>query len=205
MTPPLVGTVHDFVGFRKSSRKAGVPEEVLQKMAEVYPQPSHPIIRTHPETGKQSVYINQVYLVIWTSAPPHEAASCIPHAPFLASTLCRCPLLCSTHPPNTPNTHFASPHFASPHFGTLLFLQAFTQYVEGVPVEEGDKLANALYKMATVPEYQCRFHWETGSLAFWDNRACQHVSGRGRFYRSVWSFLLCIIVDFVSDLVRSTQ
>ena len=24
------------------------------------------------------------------------------------------------------------------------------------------------------PEYQCRFKWEVGSVAFWDNRACQH-------------------------------
>ena len=23
-------------------------------------------------------------------------------------------------------------------------------------------------------EYQCRFKWQPGSIAFWDNRACQH-------------------------------
>ncbi|MFM7755933.1 MAG: TauD/TfdA dioxygenase family protein, partial [Actinomycetota bacterium] len=26
------------------------------------------------------------------------------------------------------------------------------------------------------PEYQCRFHWEPDSIAFWDNRACQHYA-----------------------------
>jgi len=24
------------------------------------------------------------------------------------------------------------------------------------------------------PESTCRFHWEPGSLAFWDNRCAQH-------------------------------
>jgi taurine dioxygenase len=62
--------------------------------------------------------------------------------------------------------------------------QAFTQYVEaseGAAAEDEDggaqaDMAKALYKMATVPEYQCRFEWRAGSVAFWDNRACQHVS-----------------------------
>ena len=29
---------------------------------------------------------------------------------------------------------------------------------------------------ATIPEYQCRFKWEKNSIAFWDNRACQHYA-----------------------------
>jgi taurine dioxygenase len=30
--------------------------------------------------------------------------------------------------------------------------------------------------MTDTPEYQCRFHWEPDSVAFWDNRAVQHLA-----------------------------
>jgi taurine dioxygenase len=30
--------------------------------------------------------------------------------------------------------------------------------------------------MSDTPEYQCRFTWEPDSVAFWDNRAVQHLA-----------------------------
>ncbi|MGZ4682411.1 MAG: TauD/TfdA dioxygenase family protein, partial [Acidimicrobiales bacterium] len=33
-----------------------------------------------------------------------------------------------------------------------------------------------LFAQSRVPEYQCRFHWEPGSVAFWDNRSTQHYA-----------------------------
>ena len=42
--------------------------------------------------------------------------------------------------------------------------------------EESDRLLDYLYRQAMVPEYQCRFHWAAGSVAFWDNRAVQHYA-----------------------------
>ena len=27
-----------------------------------------------------------------------------------------------------------------------------------------------------TPEFQCRFHWEPNSIAFWDNRSAQHMA-----------------------------
>jgi len=35
-----------------------------------------------------------------------------------------------------------------------------------------EDLKEKLYRMAARPEYQCRFRWAPGSMAFWDNRAC---------------------------------
>jgi taurine dioxygenase len=31
-----------------------------------------------------------------------------------------------------------------------------------------------LYRHAETPEFQCRFRWQPGSVAFWDNRCAQH-------------------------------
>jgi taurine dioxygenase len=41
---------------------------------------------------------------------------------------------------------------------------------------ESDELLGRLFLEARVPEYQCRFKWETDSIAFWDNRAVQHYA-----------------------------
>jgi taurine dioxygenase len=31
-----------------------------------------------------------------------------------------------------------------------------------------------LYRHVETPEFQCRFKWRPGSIAFWDNRCVQH-------------------------------
>ena len=41
-------------------------------------------------------------------------------------------------------------------------------------VEESWPLLNFLWEHAVRPEFICRFRWEKGSIAFWDNRAAQH-------------------------------
>jgi taurine dioxygenase len=33
-----------------------------------------------------------------------------------------------------------------------------------------------LFSHASRPEYQCRFSWRPGSVAFWDNRSTQHYA-----------------------------
>lgn len=40
--------------------------------------------------------------------------------------------------------------------------------------EESAPLLRFLYEHAVRPEFTCRFHWEPGSLAFWDNRCTWH-------------------------------
>jgi taurine dioxygenase len=52
----------------------------------------------------------------------------------------------------------------------------FVSHIDGMETEESERLLDRLCRQATVPEYQCRFHWRNGSVAFWDNRATQHYA-----------------------------
>ena len=52
----------------------------------------------------------------------------------------------------------------------------FTSYIVGLGRAESDRLLDYLYRQTAVPEYQCRFHWEKNSIAFWDNRSVQHYA-----------------------------
>lgn len=40
--------------------------------------------------------------------------------------------------------------------------------------EESAPLLDYLFRHQTRPEFTCRFQWQVGSLAFWDNRCAQH-------------------------------
>lgn len=104
--------IHDFAHFRVSMRKRGASEEEIEAMNKKYPMVEHPVVRTHPETGRKGLYVNV----------------------------------------------------------------AFTQHIVGVEKEKSDALLAYLYAQAAIPEYQCRFRWKANSLAFWDNRACQHYA-----------------------------
>jgi taurine dioxygenase len=87
-------------------------EEQRAKFLEKYPRARHPVVRTHPETGRRGLYVNA----------------------------------------------------------------AFTTHIEGMDADESGKLLRLLYRQANTPEYQCRFRWQTNSVAFWDNRAVQHYA-----------------------------
>jgi taurine dioxygenase len=104
--------LHDFGHFRVAMRKRGLNEEQIEAFNKKYPSVEHPIVRTHPETGRKALYVNA----------------------------------------------------------------AFTQYIVGMDRAESDALLKHLYAQAGIPEYQCRFHWEKNSLAFWDNRCTQHYA-----------------------------
>ncbi len=58
---------------------------------------------------------------------------------------------------------------------------AFTSHIRDMNREESDALLHRLYLTAWDPEIQCRFRWAPGSLAFWDNRACQHFAASDYF------------------------
>ena len=73
-------------------------------------QAEHPVVRTHPETGRKALYVNAGHTV------------------------------------------------------------RFAGWTE----EESAPLLDYLYRVQTRPEFTCRFSWQPGSIALWDNRCAQH-------------------------------
>ena len=70
----------------------------------------HPVVRTHPETGRRALYVNVAHTVRF----------------------------------------------------------------DGMTEEESEPLLAFLYRHQVRPEHTCRFTWQVGSLAFWDNRCTLH-------------------------------
>ena len=82
----------------------------------VYPRAEHPVVRTHPVTGRKSLYVNRF----------------------------------------------------------------FTTRIVGFSRIESDGLLQMLFRHIETPEFQVRFRWQPGSVAFWDNRCAQH--------RALWDY-----------------
>lgn len=96
---------------------AGRLGQSIEEMHAKYPPQRHPVVRTHPETGAPTLFVNT----------------------------------------------------------------AFTSHIEGLTRSESDRLLAHLYATAANPEIQCRFRWQAGSIAFWDNRAGQHFAASDYF------------------------
>jgi len=59
----------------------------------------------------------------------------------------------------------------------LLYVnRSYTQGFEGMSEDESRPLLDYLLEHGHRPEFTCRFRWEQGSIAFWDNRCCKHLA-----------------------------
>ena len=58
----------------------------------------------------------------------------------------------------------------------LYLSESFTTHIVGVGAEESQRLLDFLFRHVAKPEYQCRYAWRPGSMAFWDNRAALHYA-----------------------------
>lgn len=59
----------------------------------------------------------------------------------------------------------------------ILFVnEQFTIAIKGMHEDESRALLTLLFQQPKIPEYQFRFHWEPGSMVFWDNRPTQHYA-----------------------------
>lgn len=54
--------------------------------------------------------------------------------------------------------------------------EGFTAHINELPKEESAAVLAFLYEHCARPEFQLRFRWREHSIAFWDNRASQHMA-----------------------------
>jgi taurine dioxygenase len=55
-----------------------------------------------------------------------------------------------------------------------LYIGSHTQSLHGFKPAEARAIIDFLMAHAVQPEFTCRFRWEAGSMAIWDNRCTQH-------------------------------
>lgn len=52
---------HDWDNFRQGLRRLQVPEEKIEELNAIYPVVTHPVVRTHPVSGRKAIYVNSIF------------------------------------------------------------------------------------------------------------------------------------------------
>jgi len=65
--------VHDFQNFRVLFKNTDEDRAKLHRMEDMFPNPSHPVVRTHPVTGHKSIYVNPQFTLRIEGMAPAES------------------------------------------------------------------------------------------------------------------------------------
>jgi taurine dioxygenase len=65
--------VHDFKNFRALYSRSDEDQAKLRKMEEIFPNPSHPVVRTHPANGRKSIFVNPQFTLHIEGTEPAES------------------------------------------------------------------------------------------------------------------------------------
>ena len=116
-----IEAINDYRIFLSGKKTESFNDELIEAVKREIPfGVSHPLLRTHPETGKTGLYL---------------------HGGFI-------------------------------RHDSLYDVRSNEPLTES----ESKQIVSFLLQQHGRPEYTCRFEWQPGSIAFWDNRAVQHYA-----------------------------